>query len=275
VAGAAPIHRERLDIRTHRILLYLDYKSVRHGSRKNRRRRPQILCLLPFPCKENSAMRLIHDGSTSPTLLNRVAHWDDHPAWARFRATYDPRLRHCCRAYGLDVDAIDEVCQRIWIELAGRMRTFEYDPGGSFRGWLRRLCQSRVLNFLRERRAHPLFSLDDRDGEPADDGRETVGESEHIDEGEGGDDRGGENPRDAARRLLLGEGERVQAAVRARVRPHNWEAFWLVAVCDWSVERTAQALGMTKAAVYAARERIAAMLRDEGRRVLERRAVGD
>jgi DNA-directed RNA polymerase specialized sigma24 family protein len=79
---------------------------------------------------------------------------------------------------------------------------------------------------------------------------------------------------DPARRLLLDVSERIQSAVRARVKPHNWEAFWLVAICDWSVERTAQALGMTRAAVYAAKERVARMLRDEGRRVLDQPAGG-
>ena len=54
----------------------------------------------------------------------------------------------------------------------------------------------------------------------------------------------------------------------------TWDAFWLVAVCDWTVERTAQALGMTHTAVYAARERVARMLRDEGKRVWDRWAAG-
>jgi RNA polymerase sigma-70 factor (ECF subfamily) len=202
--------------------------------------------------------------------LSKVANWEDHPAWVRFRETYDPRLRRWCCSYGLDEDAIDEICQRIWIELAERMRTFEYDSSRSFRGWLRRLCESRVLNFLRKQRACPLFSLDDRDAEPAARGRGTVGEPAEIDEGEGE----AEGSSDPTRLFLLSTGEKVQSAVRARVKPHNWEAFWLVAICDWSVERTARALGMTKAAVYAARKRVAGMLREEGRRVPGQRVAG-
>jgi RNA polymerase sigma-70 factor (ECF subfamily) len=221
-------------------------------------------------------MRLVDDGSTSPTLLSKVADWANHPAWVRFRDTYDPRLRRWCRGYGLDADAIDEVCQRIWFELAERMRTFEYDPSRSFRGWLRRLCESRVLNFLRKRRTHPSFSLDDRDDELAAGRRGTACEPADIDdgEGEGEADAEGEGSSDLTRLFLLGQGEKVQAAVRGRVKPHNWEAFWLVAICDWSVERTARALGMTKVAVYAARKRVAGMLRDEGRRVSDHWASG-
>jgi hypothetical protein len=40
-------------------------------------------------------MRLVDgdDVPTSTTLLSKVADWQDHPAWVRFRDTYDPYLR--------------------------------------------------------------------------------------------------------------------------------------------------------------------------------------
>jgi RNA polymerase sigma factor (sigma-70 family) len=207
-------------------------------------------------------LRLIDDGSTSTTLLSKVADWENHPAWVRFRDTYDPFLRRWSRGYGLDEDSIDEVCQRIWIELADRMRTFEYDPSRTFRGWLRRFCDSRVVDFLRQRQAAViLLSLDERDEEQVAGVRSTAIDSTETDE------REPEGLSDPVRRFLLGEGEKVQAAVRAKVKPHNWDAFWLVAVCDWTVERTGKALGMTVSAVYAARTRVARMLCEEGQRV--------
>src|SRR5271157_4169306 len=111
---------------------------------------------------EKSAMPLAGEGSTNPTLLKKVADWEDHPAWVRFWDAYNPLLGRWCRGYGLDGDSTDEVCERIWIELADRMKTFEYDPNRTFRGWLRRLCESRVFNFLRQRRDHLLLSFDER-----------------------------------------------------------------------------------------------------------------
>jgi RNA polymerase sigma-70 factor (ECF subfamily) len=209
---------------------------------------------------------VVDDGSTSPTLLSEVANWQDHPAWVRFQGRYDPLLRRWCHSYALDNDSIDEVCQRIWIELADRMRTFHYDPNRTFRGWLRRLCDSRVVDFLRQRRAVNLLSLDGRDGECEAGARESSmdpGDSDHC-----------EGAADLLRLSLLGEAEKVQAAVRAKVKPLTWDAFWLVGVCDWTVERTAKALGMTHTAVYAARKRVARMLRDEGRGVWDRWAAG-
>jgi len=207
-------------------------------------------------------MRLASDGSTNRELLTKVADWEDHPAWLCFRDTYKPFLWRWCRGYGLNDDSIEEVSQRIWIELAKRMKTFEYDPNRTFRGWLRRLCESRVLNFLRQRRAASLLSLDERIDEPESIASRSAMDPDGTDEGE-----------DLLHLFLLGEGEKVQAAVRAKVKPHTWDAFWLVAVCGWSVERTAESLRMTHTAVYAARDRVARMLCAEGKRVSDGSAV--
>jgi RNA polymerase sigma factor (sigma-70 family) len=207
-------------------------------------------------------MRPLNDGSTNPTLLGEVADWQNQAAWLSFRSRYDPLLRRSCRGFGLDDDSVDEVCQRIWIELADRMRSFRYDPSRTFRGWLRRVCRSRVLDFLRQRKAARLLSLDDRDDEAeASRSGAAIGSAEM--------DRSG-GATDPFRRFLLGEAEKVQGAVRGKVKPQTWDAFWLVAVRDWTVERTAKALGMTHTAVYAARERVARMLGDEGKRVSDR-----
>jgi RNA polymerase sigma-70 factor (ECF subfamily) len=202
-------------------------------------------------------MRRDDDSRTSTTLLDKVANWRDDPAWARFLDKYDPLLRRWCREYGLDDDSVDEVCQRVWIELANRMKTFQYDPSRTFRGWLRRLCESRVIDFLRQRRTATLLGLDERTGECETHARGASVESDETDEGDG----------DPFRLQLLSEGEKVQASVKAKVKPSTWDAFWLVAVCDWTVEKTANELAMTRTAVYAARGRVAGMLCDEGTHV--------
>ena len=206
-------------------------------------------------------MKLVDDTLTSPTLLRMVADWQDHSAWVIFRDRYDPYLRRLCRGYGLDDDSIEEVRQRIWIELADRMKKFQYDPNRTFRGWLRRLCESRVVDFLRQRHAVCHLSLDDRDGELGPDARRSTVDPAGRNEGD--------RESDLFRLFLLDEAEKVQGTVRAKVQPRTWDSFWLVAVCDWTVERTAKNLGMTHTAVYAARKRVAQMLCDEGKHVAE------
>ena len=97
---------------------------------------------------------MVHDdaGTTNPTLLNRLGDWRDHEAWVDFVTRYDPVIRFYSRRYRLDAELTEELCQRVWIDLA-RLRTFRYDPGKTFRGWLRRLCNSRAIDLLRKKKA--------------------------------------------------------------------------------------------------------------------------
>ncbi len=85
-------------------------------------------------------------GTTNPVLLSRLSDWDDHPAWGEFFARYAPLVRSRCRRFGIGEGAEDDVCQWIWIGLTHRLRTFRYDPEGSFRAWLRRYCDSRLID---------------------------------------------------------------------------------------------------------------------------------
>ena len=101
-------------------------------------------------------------GTTNPTLLNRLGDWRDHEAWVDFVTRYDPVIRFSSRRYRLDAESTEELCQRVWIDLARRMRTYRYDPGKTFRGWLRRLCQSRAIDLLRKKKANAVESLDDQ-----------------------------------------------------------------------------------------------------------------
>jgi RNA polymerase sigma-70 factor (ECF subfamily) len=201
-------------------------------------------------------MRAPEGVTTSPRLLERVADWADHTAWLEFFGRYDPLLRRWCGRFPLEPGTADDLRQQIWIELARRMRTYRYDPGRTFRGWLRRLCQCRAVDLLRSTRrdAGATESLAvDPAGPP------------ELSLAEDGEELEGHRPR------LLGEAERVQQAVRSHVDPSTWNAFWRIAVEGCSVRETAGALGLSYAAAFAAQKRVAERLRAEGRRVMAER----
>jgi RNA polymerase sigma factor (sigma-70 family) len=196
--------------------------------------------------------------TTNPALLNRLCDWRDHEAWVDFVSRYDPVIRLSCRRFRLSADSADELSQRIWIELARRMRTFRYDPGKTFRGWLRRLCQSRAIDLLRKNNAEAAISLEDQ----------PVESLMH------------EGPLDAdaladatlERPLLLRLAEDVQIAVRRRVDERTWTVFWNIAVLGQSVRDASEAAGMTYYAAFAAQKRVGRMLREAGQRlIVERR----
>src|SRR5262249_37116561 len=156
-----------------------------------------------------------HDAdTTNPALLIRLGDWRDHEAWVDFIVRYDPVIRSCRRQFRLDAEAIDELCQRVWIDLARRMRPFRDDPRKTFRGWLFRLCRSRAIDMLRQQKADAVASLD-----------EDRAETRRPDLAEDGDSN-----REPEHSRLLRRAQDVQDAVRRRVDERTWRIFWDIAI---------------------------------------------
>src|SRR5262245_666931 len=85
---------------------------------------------------------------TPASLLERLKQPADQNAWARFVELYTPLLYYWARRAGLqEADAADLV-QEVLGLLFQKLPEFAYDPGRSFRNWLRTV----TLNKLRERR---------------------------------------------------------------------------------------------------------------------------
>jgi RNA polymerase sigma-70 factor (ECF subfamily) len=57
--------------------------------------------------------------------------------------------------------------------------------------------------------------------------------------------------------------------VRQEVQPATWDAFWRTAVQGQSAKEAGEAVGMAPGAVYVARSRVMARLREEVRRLQE------
>jgi RNA polymerase sigma factor (sigma-70 family) len=200
-------------------------------------------------------------GTTNPTLLNRLCDWRDHDAWVDFVGRYDPVIRLSCSRYRLSAENVDELCQRVWIDLARRMRTFRYDPGKTFRGWLRRLCQSRAIDLLRKNNAHAVLSLEDQPVESL--------LQEAPAEFEAEEEVAAERPR------LLQLADEVQKVVRRRVGAQTWQVFWNVAVVGQSVREASAAAGISYYAAFAAQKRVRMFLQEEGKQHLARRWAQD
>jgi RNA polymerase sigma factor (sigma-70 family) len=193
-------------------------------------------------------------GTTNPTLLNRLGDWRDHEAWVDFVIRYDPVIRSSCRQYRLDAESTEEHCQRVWIDLARRMRTYRYDPGKTFRGWLLRLCQSRAIDLLRKKKADQVESLRDQ---PAESLWEDACAGIEVDECAASE-----------RPALLRQAEEVQTGVRRRVDERTWQVFWNIAILGQSVREASEAAGISYYAAFAAQKRVGRMLREEGQRLM-------
>jgi RNA polymerase sigma factor (sigma-70 family) len=203
-------------------------------------------------------MPLADDTVTSPAQLLAVRDWNDTHAWFSFQRKYAPLLLRCCKRLGLDAATSNEVCQRTWIEVMRRMRSFVYDPNHSFRGWLNVVCRNKAIEVLRQKKDDPVLPFDERDE------RFQTDELLPVDL----DDSGTTRCRDEDPLLsrLLRATQEIQAKVKAKVQPQTWDAFWLIAVRSCTVEETVSALGISHASAYKAKERVARQLRAEGER---------
>jgi RNA polymerase sigma-70 factor (ECF subfamily) len=184
---------------------------------------------------------------TSPTLLGRLRlEPADERAWAEFVERYGPKIYGWCRQWQLqDADA-EDVTQMVLVKLAQQMRTFAYDAGGSFRGWLRTLTRHAWSDFVAFRQRAGRGS----------------GASENVEallSVAARDDLVARLEDQFDQEIL----EEATARVRLRVTPRSWEAFHLTAVEGRSGAEAARALNLQVAAVFKAKSRVQQLLREE------------
>jgi RNA polymerase sigma-70 factor (ECF subfamily) len=184
--------------------------------------------------------------ATSGTLLDRLRrHPTDQAAWQEFVHRYGPRVYQWCRRYDLQEADAQDATQNVLLKLAAKLRTFEYDPTRSFRGWLRTVTQSVLSDFLAERRRANLVPLGNLDG--------TAARNSLLQELEEEFDR-----------ELLRE---AMAQVQLRVAPHRWEAFRLTAVEGLSGSEAAARLQMKVATIFTTKSKIQRLLQEELQRL--------
>jgi RNA polymerase sigma-70 factor (ECF subfamily) len=185
--------------------------------------------------------------ATSTTLLGRLrSNPSDQAAWGEFVRRYGPLIYRWCRHWHLQEADAQDVTQAVLVKLAGKMRTFTYDPARSFRAYLKTLARYAWCDFLQDSR---------RPGAGAG-GSDVLQLLETVAAGD-----------DLVRRLNEQFDQEVlalaQDQVRQRVEPHTWEAFRLTALEGLSGADTAARLGIKVATVFKAKSKVQKMLQEE------------
>jgi RNA polymerase sigma-70 factor (ECF subfamily) len=188
---------------------------------------------------------------TSPTLLGRLRrNPTDEAAWRDFVARYGPRILQWCRNWKIQEADSQDVTQAVLVKLAQQMRSFEYDPAGSFRGWLKTLTQHALSDFVSARK---------RSGHGS--GDSGVWESLHSVEA-----------RIELQKQLEAEFDRellteAMARIQLRVAANKWKAFQLTAIDGLSGADAAAQLGMKVATVFTAKSKVQKLVQDEIRKL--------
>ena len=186
--------------------------------------------------------------STRPSLLVRIRDRGDRAAWGQFAAIYTPLLQRFARRHGLQEADANDLVQEVLKAVTTAAERLEYDPRrGSFRGWLYTVARSKLSNLLAARARQAQGSGDTGvhgllEQQPApleDDSAEWDAEYE--------------------RRVFAWAAEQV----RAEFQEKTWQAFWLTAVEGKPAAQVAEALGLSVGAVYVAKSRVMARLKEQ------------
>ncbi len=190
---------------------------------------------------------MVEPPKTRSSLLVRLRQPRDEQAWAEFVEIYEPLVYQLARQRGLqDADA-QELVQEVFIAVSSAIERWQPDPErAKFRTWLFRIARNLIVHSLtaRRRRAQGTGSSDFHvllEEQPAPESEE----SNLFDQ-------------EYRRRLLAWAAERI----RGQFQQTTWQAFWLTSVDGREVREVAAALGLSAGAVYIARSRVMARLRE-------------
>ncbi len=179
-------------------------------------------------------------------MLLRLRDPADTEAWNAFTTDYAPALYRFLRKRGLqDADAAD-LLQDVMRSIGIAIKDWEYEKQrGGFRAWLFTITRNRLYNHLSKGRK----KQGDAQGTAA---------FEIINQTAQQDDQLEREWELEYRTQLLG---RAMKEIQPTIEPKTWEAFRLTAIEDQPAAVAAEQLGISTGAVYVARSRVTAKLR--------------
>lgn len=192
-----------------------------------------------------------HASETDVSLLLRLRQDPtDQVAWSNFVKRYGRRIYFWCRQWQLQEADAEDVTQNVLLILAEKLREFQYDPGGSFRAWLKTVAHHAWGRYA---------ATQQRPGQGTGDSHAL----ELLHSLEARDDLAAKLEEEFDRELL----ELATARVAQRVETHTWRAFQLLALQRLPGADVAASLDMPVSVVYAARSRVQRMIQNEIRQL--------
>lgn len=184
---------------------------------------------------------------TRQSLLLRLKRQEDD-AWREFISIYEQAIFRYCRSRGLqDADARDAT-QEVLAAVHKRVETWDCEESrGTLRAWLFRVARNIAIDTLRRRGRQAVGSGDSGVGE-------ILAELPSVDETEA-----------TAFQLEYRRAMFHWAAeeVRPEVQESTWRSFWMTAVEGQAPEQVAATLELSVGAVYAAKCRVVARVREK------------
>lgn len=191
---------------------------------------------------------------TSATLLDSLRNTSDESAWTRLVELYSPLIRRWLFRYGAASKNVDDVVQEVLTVVVRRFPEFSREPrSGAFRGWLRTITANCLRDYWRRENKQP----------PAVGGSDFGEIVRQLQDPESGLSQLWEREHDAhVVNYLL-------AQIRTDFSRKTWQAFQRFALDGLSADETAAELKMSPNAVFIAKSRVTARLRQLGRGLID------
>jgi RNA polymerase sigma-70 factor (ECF subfamily) len=183
---------------------------------------------------------------TSVSLLLRIGRSrNDETAWREFVERYGSRIYSWCLNRKLPPTDAEDVTQNVLMRLAQKLEEFEYDSSQSFRGWLRRITENAITDYVRARRqdqakggSSVILLMAE---EPA-----RIELADYLAE--------------AFDLELLDE---AKSRTRLRVNDSRWQSWDLTANHNMTGKEVAEKLGISVGNVYANKNQVQKLIREE------------
>jgi RNA polymerase sigma-70 factor (ECF subfamily) len=186
--------------------------------------------------------------TTRQSLVLRLRNLEDQAAWAEFLSIYEPLIYQLARRKGLqDADARD-LCQEVFRAVTGAIERWDPDPAkGRFRGWLFRITRNLMVNYFAKERQQARGT-----------GSSSVYEMLNASPA-----RDAETEAEFAAEFQRQAFRWAAQHVKSDFAETTWQAFWKTGVENRPIDEVARELGLSPGAVYIARSRVLARLRDQ------------
>jgi RNA polymerase sigma-70 factor (ECF subfamily) len=184
---------------------------------------------------------------TNTVLLEGLRGDGASSTWQQYVDRYRPMIVRYARRLGASEADAEDIAQHTLIAFSAAFRDGKYDRGqGRLRDWLFGIARNQSMNWFRRQRRREVQIVDAPD---------STGYFARIGEPDDLERVWNEEWSDAILRVCL---ERV----RQEVKPVTYEAFELFALRGWPAERVADELGITENAVFGAKRRVLARIRE-------------
>jgi len=197
---------------------------------------------------------------TRHSLVLRLRNPDDELAWTEFVQLYEPLIIQLIKKQGLQESDAHDVCQEVFRAVTSAIERWDPDPAkGSFRGWLFRIARNLLVKSIvqqrRQLRGSGSTSVQELlEAKPTND---QCAEEEFATE--------------FRRRAFRWAAEQV----KCEFSDSTWLAFWKTGVENQPIAQAAQDLGLSTGAIYIARTRVLARLRERVEQLTEDTGLHD